>query len=453
MVGEGERAAVDPEAAKLRSNFVWFVTFFALNHGVVTTPVVIATSILDKRTAYTGNALLNVFTLLSALFFGAPAVSIMGLKGAVLFGMMFYCIYAGFFSLATFGHDAGWSPQLEFTIFSIGSSCGGIAAGVLWTAQGGYMSRTIDLVLAREGRAQEDGSGAGRAARQALTAQFSSMFAFRYLGIEVAAKLLWSALDKSGLQKWIIAALYASVGMFALLMQVKALPLATVETAAPEAGRAPAWASKLLAAAGEWKDPCIFLLAGSNLTFGFCAAYMNGYVNGTYGKALGTFAPTLLAAITVLTATLASRAFGPLAARVGKGPVVLLGACCFATIPVLLLIPGGCCETWGWWLAVLYVLQGTGRAVYESTNKGVFADFFPAPRDVGAFANVMLQSSSAFALCFFLSEELAPKPLAVIVLLLALFTPLGFAAATAVKQRREARERLGLMTAEAYSGS
>lgn len=54
---------------------------------------------------------------------------------------------------------------------------------------------------------------------------------------------------------------------------------------------------------------------------------------------------------------------------------------------------------------VLYVLQGVGRAVYESTGKGVFADFFPGDA-AGAFANNMLQNATAFALCFFLSDHL-----------------------------------------------
>ena len=31
----------------------------------------------------------------------------------------------------------------------------------------------------------------------------------------------------------------------------------------------------------------------------------------------------------------------------------------------------------GWWLLVLYIMQGMGRAVYESTNKAVFAEFYP----------------------------------------------------------------------------
>merc|ERR1719210_385243 len=93
---------------RLRSNFVWFAATFAVNHGVVTTPLVISTSILDKHVAYTGNALLNVFTMISALFFGAPLVSCIGLKRGILFGMLFYCIYVALFSLATFGSEAGW---------------------------------------------------------------------------------------------------------------------------------------------------------------------------------------------------------------------------------------------------------------------------------------------------------------------------------------------------------
>jgi len=81
-----------------------------------------------------------------------------------------------------------------------------------------------------------------------------------------------------------------------------------------------------------------------------------------------------------------------------KLPVVVFGACCFLAIALLSLItapdgegPGG----WGWGIVVFYLLQGLGRGVYESTNKGIFADFFPGEKGVGAFANCMMQNTAS----------------------------------------------------------
>merc|ERR1712194_298975 len=68
---------------------------------------------------------------------------------------------------------------------------------------------------------------------------------------------------------------------------------------------------------------------------------------------------------------------------------------------------------------VPYVLQGCGRAVYESTNRGIFADFFPGEKANGAFANQMLQSTLSFTLCFFFSAALPIPVLAAIIFALA----------------------------------
>jgi len=206
------------------------------------------------------------------------------------------------------------------------------------------------------------------------------------------------------------------------------------------------WSAKVKAAVVTWKDPAIFLLSGTNVTFGFAAAFMNGYVNANYtSKQLGSFAVAMLAAFTALTAAVLSRLFGPLSVAIGKGPLVVLGAACFACIPLCTFVLG-CCDGWGWWLIVLYVFQGTGRAVYESTNKGVFSDFFPQPADsVGAFANVMLQTTMSFALCFFLSDNLSGRTPGYIVTALAVLTPLGYLAAVQLRRSQRLREDARLL--------
>mmetsp|Transcript_102796 Transcript_102796/g.329686 ORF Transcript_102796/g.329686 Transcript_102796/m.329686 type:complete len:120 (+) Transcript_102796:84-443(+) len=57
-------------AQQLRRNFLWFAFTFSVNHGVVTSPLVIATSLLPPDVGYLGNALLNVFTVLSTFSLG-----------------------------------------------------------------------------------------------------------------------------------------------------------------------------------------------------------------------------------------------------------------------------------------------------------------------------------------------------------------------------------------------
>merc|ERR1711934_364118 len=152
-------------------------------------------------------------------------------------------------------------------------------------------------------------------------------------------------------------------------------------------------------------DVRVWLLSFTNLTFGFCAAFMNGYVNEHYVKdstAFNESAIGFLTAITAVVAGLSATVFARLSKRFGKGWVLF------------------------------FVLHGLGRGVYESTNKVAFADFFPG-KAPGAFANCMMQNSFAFAVCFFLSAAFQSQPsvLAGIVLTLAALTGPSYALAAA----------------------
>mmetsp|Transcript_129792 Transcript_129792/g.277016 ORF Transcript_129792/g.277016 Transcript_129792/m.277016 type:complete len:436 (-) Transcript_129792:102-1409(-) len=411
-------ASGDISAEELRSNFIWFTGNFAVTHGVVTTPLVIATSVLNKDVGYLGNALINVFTLASAFLLGAPAIGAIGMKKTVVLGMLLYCIYCGCFALAAI---VGTSVvALQYLFFCGGSICGGIAAGMLWTAQGPYLGRTIDLLVDKE-------EGTDRAA---VTAELWGQWGLIYLGCEVAAKVLWSVLAYIKVPGWLIAVGYTCIGAVCMVL------MASRAKDFKAQGPRQRWTEKIQAAASLWTDPALFLLSGSNLTFGFSAAFMNGYVNGNYtSPQLGSFAVAMLAAFTALIAAIGSRLFGPLAANFGKGAIVTFGAFCFLMI-VVCFKAIGCCENWGWGLILLYVLQGMGRAVYESTNKGVFTDFFPNDA-VGAFANCMMQSSLAFAVSFFLSSVLSGPALETIILILSIFTPLGYASASFMRRRRD----------------
>jgi hypothetical protein len=67
---------------------------------------------------------------------------------------------------------------------------------------------------------------------------------------------------------------------------------------------------------------------------------------------------------------------------------MVFGALCYTSVSLsVLFFSNQELEAMGWGLAYLYVLQGIGRLVFESTNKAVFADFFPKD-EVSAFANL-----------------------------------------------------------------
>ena len=405
---EGQQNSPDSQrysADEVQRNFFLMGVLFAINHGVVTTPLAVSTTLLKLETATFGNGLLYVVTLLSSLLLGAPVVGQLGPKGGLTFGMFFYCLYIACFAGALYFTGQEW-------LFTAGSACGGLAAGVLWTAQGTYFASSASA-LSATGRSRDE-----------ATADLSGQFAFSYLLLEVLSKLFFSVLQAFGIDVWFIATLYFLLALLSLLLMqiwIYDLPSGDSDAAKP--------LDKVLAAISLWSDPAVWLLAPTNLSFGFCAAYMNGFVNARFAAAeLGQESVAFLGAITALTAAFLAKAYGSL--KVGKGTIISLGAGCAIAIPVLTYSG---CSGWGWSLLSLYFLQGSVRAVYESTNRAIFSDFFPGQSE-GAFANCMLQSSLGFATCFFLQNSLSAEQLSGIIVGLALSTSLGYTVASSLKQ-------------------
>ena len=72
----------------------------------------------------------------------------------------------------------------------MGSACGGIAAGSLWTAQGAYFARNAELFAEASQREQRAGKLLKVMTKEESTGLLSSIFAVLYLGFEVLMKLL-----------------------------------------------------------------------------------------------------------------------------------------------------------------------------------------------------------------------------------------------------------------------
>jgi hypothetical protein len=390
---------------ELRANF-WRMTFlFALGHGCATTPLVFASSSLYKKIAYIGNGTLYIAMMATALVFAVPMLNITGLKGGLILGFTLYGTYAGAFSFAL-----TVDPEKQFCVFVIGSVCAGIAAGVIWTAQGGYMSRTASLVAAAENRS-----------REMITAELAAQFAFYYLLFEEITKILFSFLLSTPLLASGAAFFYAVIAFGC------AIAMSTLKDILPEEQEKASFLSTSTAAIRLWSDPRIWLLAPTNITFGMSAAFMNGFFNAHCTAAtLGQPAIGLLTALTVLVSMSLSQCYRDLGQWYGKGLPLALGALSFGLIALLLIFQN--CRSWNVWIVLFYALQGSGRAVYESTNKAVFSDTFKGAQTEGAFANCVLQMALSSAVYFFLSTSLKEHTLEMVILVAAMLTPVCYVA-------------------------
>jgi hypothetical protein len=168
-------------------------------------------------------------------------------------------------------------------------------------------------------------------------------------------------------------------------------------------------------------DRKMLLLAPFQVAFGAMASLLNFYVNGTVTRvALGSQNIGYLTAVMASTAALLSPLFSALVERRYASKAMLVGAGLAAMLleaVVLRTVPTATLQRLGWAaLAPLYALHGVGRAVFETTNKAIIADYFghgSGSDTEAAFANVIVWSGGASAIGFFVFPSLAPNAMAV----------------------------------------
>merc|ERR1712137_1364423 len=81
-------------------NWHYMSLMFGINHACVTIPLVYATTLLDSKVGYFGNALLYIFSCVGSLFFALPVLASVGQRASIITGMLFYTVYVGLFAMA-----------------------------------------------------------------------------------------------------------------------------------------------------------------------------------------------------------------------------------------------------------------------------------------------------------------------------------------------------------------
>eukprot|EP00928_Gymnodinium_smaydae_P093120 TRINITY_DN77142_c0_g1_i1.p1 TRINITY_DN77142_c0_g1~~TRINITY_DN77142_c0_g1_i1.p1 ORF type:complete len:442 (+),score=45.39 TRINITY_DN77142_c0_g1_i1:26-1351(+) len=370
-------ASVDDDCRlqQARRDYLWVSIWFGIGHGCVTTPVVFATSALGEHIGSIGNSALFAAMLFCGLCISVKASAVLGIQKALGVGMAFNVVYIGSFVLAVEALSAGDHESALFT-FTAGSVCGGFGAALLWTSQGGFLSRSAAMLASiQKDTKLEDAS-----------AELASMFGFWFLAFEVACKLGFTGLQVAGLR------LRSAASAYGLIAAGSALALGTTSRVPPESDVNTSGGSKFLATVSLWTNPLIWLTGFTSVTFGLCAAYVNGYVTAHFAtKTLGKSHLGALSALTCAAGALFIKLFDAIIASIGKVNVVTLGTACMALLVVI-----SECTTWTDQKAVIvliFVLQGAGRAVYESVNRSIFADRFRGENTEGAFANMYFQMS------------------------------------------------------------
>lgn len=383
------------DAKHFRREFLLMSVTFGLNHATVTTPIIFASSVLTDSAGQGGNAVLYGACLICSLFFSNILYGVMGAKNGLSLSMFLYSVYVFLFALSSSLCETRDSKgaclegqSLQLPIALLAAFIGGLGAGLLWTCQGAFFTTVAEKLAEAEVRERPE-----------VTAELSGTFAFIFLGLECIIRASTTILHKYiGLSYPITFYIYAAL---ATLATAVFMVFATnVQSQTPPAKGSVC--GKVLVAVSLWRDPKLWLLQTTNITFGFAAAWLGGYVGReiltkAVSSAFIGFAGALLSGL----AAVLSKVLGLVAAKAGKGPVLLLGAAAFLCLGIFSRFVGTPSE-WGYGALVFYVFMGIGRAVYESTNKAIFADLFPGAKSPAAFANVFVFGTGASTVAFVL---------------------------------------------------
>jgi len=176
-----------------------------------------------------------------------------------------------------------------------------------------------------------------------------------------------------------------------------------------------------------WEHPVLMALIPINVSFGVTAGFFFSYFyDKTVAAYRGSAAVGLVAAVGSGIVALSAVPLSLLADCIGKGPVVVLGSACFGIIGVAyLVVPDHVLGSWGG-VFILNALMGVGRAVWENTNKAIYADLFTAEESPAAFANMYMVTGLLTFLSLFLFPSLPLPTMAVLVLLPALAMGPGY---------------------------
>lgn len=383
--------------------------------------------------------------MICSLFFSNVIYGVVGPKKGLVMSMVLYAVYVLLFAFATTqcavrdkksgkcteAHDLMWAFALG------GAAIGGLGAGLLWTCQGAFYAVVCDKMAIAENRPKAE-----------VTADFAGVFGMIFLGFECIVRALTSVLRGAATEKIMFSNLVTFL-IWAAAAAASAVIFAAFATdlkPATSAARGGVM-DKLLVAVRLWRDPKLWLLQTTNITFGFAVAWLGGYVapnvlSVTLGAKFIGFAGAMLSGLAAILALV----FGPIAARIGKGPILAAGCVAFASLAILSKLashydPGGkyLASDWGDAVVLFYVMMGIGRAVYESTNKAIIADVFPGDKAPAAFANVFVFGTAASTVAFALSAFSITAPFYWLLIGFAAATLPAFFLAMALKKGEDSR--------------
>lgn len=339
-------------------NFYVMAIAFSLNHGCVVACLAYASTELGDDLGSVASGILYVFYGLSALLLAKPFVSVVGSKLGLLWGMAGYAAYVGGFCLSLLSMFFINTP-LAWGVACASAAVGGIAGGVVWTAQGRYFAKHTQLF-----------SNVTSTPIETVTSKFAGLFAAIFLGLEMLLKL-------TGTLIFLKFPAFAPVIAFTLYMVIAALSCILIssfsnlqdEGTVQGVDIQSAVASACSTASMVARNNQLALMLPFQVAFGLVSSFVPYYIFGTViadSDTLGSAYVGILSSFIVFVGALTAIPASWLTLIVGK--------------PVLMTVGGGCLMVTGamffyfsddelgqWSMIIpLLLLVGVGRGTWVS---------------------------------------------------------------------------------------
>ena len=345
---------------------------------------------------------------LSALLGSTFVTKLMGARNAMILGMVMYTTY-----VASFIAAINVSQSFRMPIAALGGAVGGVAAGILWTAQGAYFARVTEEY---KDSTNFESSNDERIEQphpldcpqiEEITSKLGGIFAAMLLGGELIWRLFSTISVKYFDLSWrVIFFVYLGISILSTFGMIIIYDYKKEGYEEDNDGHRSIKDNATVTIKMNVNDRKMKYMIPLCALFGFAASFILSFVNGVALK-ISSIHDTksayvgLFSSLTSGVAGLMSLVFGFGYKKIGKGIVLLIGAIAFFMVGFLFLVVNDP-KSWNWpFFIAIYTFQGIGRSTYEGTLRSRFVDFFGYEKE-GAFANMVLFNGLSTTIGFFI---------------------------------------------------
>lgn len=400
------RSAEDAElqAERLLRNFYFMCVCFSANHGCVVACIAYASSELGDLLGGYGTGSLYICYALTAFFLSKPVITMTGPKIGLILGVGGYCIYILGFLLAIL-----LNGKIRWPVFIFAACVGGMAGGLLWTAQGRYFSKNAALY-----------SEVSEIPLQMVNSKFAGIFAASYLGLECITKLLATVvfIANESSAPSIIFTIYTCIAFAASFGMTRIQDLN--EHGSWNFDTEVVIVNVVATGSLLFSDVRLALMIPFQVAFGLASSFVPFYVFGTViddSDELGGTYIGVLGSVVVLTGAVTAIPAAWAAEKYGKQAVMTIGGLGLVCAGLVFLFLDN--DQIGTWAVIIpyLIIYGIGRGTWENTNKAVIADFFASnpSTNTAAFAGISFTSGLAGAVGYFMFPNISRDAIAVIV--------------------------------------